>query len=123
MKVGLPLLLVVFVFNLSHSQSKTSGRSSSRGSLTVTVTVVPSVRLVAEPNGKRDVIVSNAPDSKESFFLAPSRPVSQVDSNVQFSFPGAPPQYEVTKKTVMMTVDVGGKTEQRQVILTTGVPR
>ncbi|HEU4414347.1 MAG TPA: hypothetical protein VFT65_06145 [Candidatus Angelobacter sp.] len=84
--------------------------------------MVPSVRLVAEPNGKRDVIVSNAPDSKESFFLAPVR-ASKVDSDVQFSFPAAPPQYEVTKKTVMMTVYVGGKTEQRQVILTTGVPR
>ncbi|HET9375326.1 MAG TPA: hypothetical protein VFO40_10150 [Chthoniobacterales bacterium] len=120
MKVGPWLVLVFFAFNLSHSQSRTSGRSG-QGSLTVTVTVVPSVRLVAEPNGKGDVVVSNAPDSKESFFLAPVRSASRVD--VQFSIPGPPPQYEVTQKTVMMSVDVGGKTERRLVIVTTGVPR
>jgi hypothetical protein len=150
MKVGSLLVLVLFTFNVSHSQSN-GGRSggSNQGSLTVTATVEPSVSLIMEPDGKRDVVVANAPDSKESFSRAAppkgqkslqgrsrskrdagaeeKKPAPAVqsagsapgDASVLFTFPTAAKQFEVTKKTVTMDVTEGGKTERRPVTVTT----
>lgn len=102
-----------------------------------------------EPDGKQEVVVANDPDSKESFYRAPA-PIrqkslsvrlgksampaaekktapavqaasAQGEASVQFSFPTAPKQFEITKKTVTMDVAEGGKTERRPVTVTTVV--
>jgi hypothetical protein len=142
MKVGPVIILVLFTFNVSRSQLR-QGKSgpSAQSSLTVTATVEPSVWLVMGPDGKRDVIVANAPDSRESFSHAavPARrksstPVkrqtstaatsreslhNQDASAVQFNFPNVSRQFEVTQKLVMMDVSEGGKTGARPVTVTT----
>lgn len=99
-----------------------------------------------EPDGKRDLVVANAPDPQESFSHAPASKAgkksaapaakkqtssaiprealhNQDNAAVQFTFLTAPQQFEVTKKTVMMDVSEGGKTERRPVTVTTIVPR
>jgi len=72
----LPLFLFafnVFTFNVVQGQSphQQSG-GPAQGSLRVTVTVEPSVWLMMGPDGRREMVVANAPDSKESFFHVPS---------------------------------------------------
>jgi hypothetical protein len=68
MKVGLVIILVLFTCNVSHAQARQGQLgSSAQSSLTVTATVESSVWLIMEPNGKREVVVANAPDPKESF--------------------------------------------------------
>jgi hypothetical protein len=144
MKAEFVVSLVLFTCTVSHSQtpSRQSG-SSAQGSLTVTAIVEPSVWLVMEPDGKRDVVIANAPDPKESFSHAPitkvgkksaapatakhtaiaKEPVRNQNSAVQFSFPTGSKQFDVSKRTVMMDVSEGGKTERRPVIVTTVVPQ
>jgi hypothetical protein len=143
MKVGPVIILVLFTFNISRSQTRhgNSG-SSAQSSLTVTATVDPSVWLVMEPDGTRDVVVANAPDPKESFYYAPvkgrrkgtavavakqtairkEQMRNQDDGAVRFTFPTSK-QFDVSKKTVMMDVSAGGKTERRPVMVTTVVPQ
>lgn len=147
MKAGALFVVLCFTFNVCHSQSqsKRPGRSA-QGSLTVTATVVPSVWLVMEPDGKRDVVVANAPDPKESFYRAApatkpesvrgrrtqktspageNKTASAVQASavtnqsfVQFSLPAAS-KFEVSRKTVQMDVADGSKTERRAVMVTT----
>jgi len=140
MKVGPVIILVLSTFNISHSQARRQSGSPAQSSLTVTATVEPSVWLVTEPDGKRDIVVANAPDPKEAF--SHSRPhkskrsaqaagqtavkkeaVRQDGAAVQFSFPMAPRQFEVTRKTVMMDVTENGRTDQHPVTVTTVVPQ
>jgi hypothetical protein len=114
-----------------------------QGSLTVTATVEPSVWLVMEPDGKRDVIVANAPDSRESFShaaiqarrksasmakkqnslraISQQSPHNQDDATVHFDFPIVSRQFDVTHKTVLMDVSEAGKTVARPVTVTTVV--
>jgi hypothetical protein len=144
MKVGPVIILVLFTFNVSRSQARhgKSG-SSAQSSLTVTATVEPSVWLVMEPDGKRDVVVANAPDPKESFshrFPKPHKTSAsptkkqnssvaksqeplqkQDDTEVHFDFPTASRQFDVTQKTVMVNVSEGAKTVARPVTVTTVV--
>jgi hypothetical protein len=141
MKVGPVLILVLVISNIAHSQAGQHGQSGSavQGSLTVTATVESSVWLV-DPDGKREIVVANAPDPKESFSqprslkrksAAPAalvkqpaktkEPARQDDAAVQFTFPTSSKQFEVTKKTVVMDVSEGGKTERRPVVVTTVV--
>lgn len=135
------LLLVIFTFNKAHPQARQQQPGqTAQGSLTVTATVAPSVWLVMEPDGKRDVVIANAPDGKESFAHVPAARAgrkragaekrSSADAaparhgqseSVQFNFPAAPLQFEVTTTTVMMDVAENGKTERRAVKLTTVV--
>jgi hypothetical protein len=143
MKAGTLLALVVFTFTLSYSQSqhKMSG-GSAQGTLTVSVTVVPSVWLIMEAEGKQEIMVANAPDSKESFSqpahpkpkpsARPSRrpakavsPVAQQKSSseVSYRFPTGSTKFEVTEETKMMNVTEGGKTTQQPVRVTTVVPQ
>jgi hypothetical protein len=143
MKVGPIFILVLFTCNISQSQARPAqSGSSAHSSLTVTATVTPSVWLVTEPDGKRDLIVANAPDPKESFSHAPAikargkgatqtkkqtssaaisqkPPRNQDDTGVQFNFPSISGQFDVTQKTVLMDVSEGGKTEARPVTVTT----
>jgi hypothetical protein len=141
MKVGPVIILVLFTFNLSRAQARhgKSG-SSAQSSLTVTATVEPSVWLVMEPDGKRDVVVANAPDSRESFSHAARarrksasmakkqkspRAISQEslrnpdDTTVRFDFPIVSGQFDVTQKTVLMDVSEAGRTVARPVTVTT----
>lgn len=145
MKVAFVFTLVLF-FNCSVAQSQKQNRQSglsATSSLKVTVTVVPSVWLVMEPDGKQNLVVANAPDPKESFSPAravksgakraaqskrqpssamPRKPLpDQDDRSVQFSFPTVSKQFDVTQKTVIMNVSEGGKTVARPVIVTTVV--
>jgi len=144
MKVGPVIILVLFTCNVAHSQAQhgQSG-SSTQSSLTITATVEPSVWLIMEPDGNRDVVVANAPDSKESFshvpvkagkknaaakketssFTSQELPRHQDDAAVQFTFPIAPPHFEVTKKNAMMEVSEGGKAYRRPVMVTMVVPQ
>jgi hypothetical protein len=73
MQAGRVLLLFLFTFSIIQGQSpyKQSG-GPAQGSLTVTVTVEPSVWLVMAPDGKQEMVVANAPDPKEAFSHAPS---------------------------------------------------
>ena len=138
MKVG-PVVILVLITSIAHSQAHRQPGSAAQGSLTVTANVESSVWLVAL-DGKRDLVVANAPDPKESF--SHSRPhkskrsapaavqtavkkevVRQDGAAVQFSFPMAPRQFEVTRKTVMMDVTENGRTEQHPVTVTTVVPQ
>jgi hypothetical protein len=146
MKVGSILIFVLLPFNIANPQSQQgqSGRTA-KGSLAVTANVVPSVWLVMEPEGKRDVVVANAPDPKDSFYhgqakphrkgvapaakkqtrsAAPREQLSNQDhSAVNFIFQMAPEQFEVTTKTVLMDVSENCTTERRPVTVTTIVPR
>jgi hypothetical protein len=143
MKACTLLILVVFTFTMSYSQSqhKMLG-GSAQGNLTVTVTVVPSVWQVMEPDGEQEITVANAPDRKESFNqAAPSKPrssarsskrpvkadtsVAQQESNseVSYRFPTGSTKFEVTEETKMMNVTAGGKTTQQPVKVTTVVPQ
>ena|SRR5437660_6480086 len=75
MKVGPVIILVLFTFNGSRSQAPHGKPSSSaQSSLTVTATVEPSVWQLMEPDGKRDVVVADAPDSKDFFSHAATQP-------------------------------------------------
>jgi hypothetical protein len=136
MKVGPIVILLLFTFNVSHSQTlnRTSG-SSAHSSLTVTATVEPSVWLIMEPDGKRDVVVANAPDPRESFYHAPAKahrnrtarkqtaiPNKSANDAVQFNLP-TPKRFDVSEKTVMMDISEGGKTGRRPVTVTTVVPQ
>jgi hypothetical protein len=136
MKVGPIVILLLFTFNVSHSQTlnRTSG-SSAHSSLTVTATVEPSVWLIMEPDGRRDVLVANAPDPRESFSHAPAKahrndtarkqaaaPNKSANDAVQFTLP-APKRFDVSEKTVMMDISEGGKTGRRLVTVTTVVPQ
>jgi hypothetical protein len=136
MKVGPIVILLLFTFNVSHSQTlnRTSG-SSAHSSLTVTATVEPSVWLIMEPDGKRDVVVANAPDPRESFSHAPAKahrngtarkqtaiPNKSANDAVQFNLP-TPKRFDVSEKTVMMDISEGGKTGRRPVTVTTVVPQ
>ena len=140
MKVGPVLILVLVISNIAHSQAGQHGQSGSaaQGSLTVTATVESSVWL-QDPDGKHEIVVANAPDPKESFShsRSPKRksaapaavkqpakkkePARQDDAAVQFTIPSSSKQFEVTKKTVVMDVSEGGKTERRPVVVTTVV--
>jgi hypothetical protein len=144
MKVGPVIILVLFTFNVSRSQVRhgKSG-SSAQSSLTVTATVEPSVWLVMEPDGKRDVVVANAPDPKESFSHRSAKPdrtsaalakkqnpsiaKSQVplqkqdDTGIHFDFPTGSRQFDVTQKTVMVNMSKGAKTVARPVTIMTVV--
>jgi len=141
--VKVAFVLVVVLFNGSVAQSQTPTRqtgSSTTSSLTVTATVAPSVWLVMEPDGKQNVVVANAPDPKESFSpVAPVKSVkraaqstkqpssampgksrhNQAENLVQFNFPTASKQFDVSQKTIIMNVSEGGKTVARPVIVTT----
>lgn len=145
MKVGPLLVLFVFTFNISYSQSQQKMQgSSAQGSLTINVTVVPSVWLVMEPDGKQEVMVANAPDSKESFSQpASTKPKSSArtskrsvkasasivqqkrysEGDVSYRIPTGPTEFEVTEETKMMNVIDGGKTTQQPVRVTTVVPQ
>lgn len=95
-----------------------------------------------EPDGKQNVVVANAPDPKESFSpgvtvkagkraaqstkqpssaMHGKSPHNQTENSVQFNFPTASKQFDVTQKTVIMNVSEGGKTVARPVIVTTVV--
>jgi len=142
MKVGFAFILVVFIGSVAQSQARPKQSDlSTPNSLTVRVTVVPSVWLVMEPDGTRKVVVANAPDARESFSHAPTTKdrkkhaalakgetsstviqkalTNQGDNAVQFSFPSVSKRFELTQKTVTMSVFEGGKTEARAVTVTT----
>jgi hypothetical protein len=73
MKVGLVLVLFVFTCCFGHGQSRQARPGSSpQGSLTVTATVESSVWLVPTPDGKQELVVANAPDSKQTFYHPPT---------------------------------------------------
>ena len=145
MKVGTLLVVLIFIFNISYSQSqhKMPG-SSAQGSLTISVTVIPSVWLVMEPDGKQEVIVANAPDLKESFSQpAPAKPklstrtskrpvkasasvIQQKRSSqgdVSYRILTGSTKFEMTEETKMINVTDGGKTTQQPVRVTTVVPQ
>lgn len=145
MKVGPFFILVLFIFNVAHSQSQ-RGQSGAlaHSSLTVTATVEPSVWLVMKPDGKQEVVVANAPDPKASFHHPPMpkqvrpwksakasavpatrrhQPGDQREAAVVYSFPTIPRQFEVTQQTTIMSITDGAKTERQAVQLITVVAR
>jgi hypothetical protein len=145
MKVGPVFILVLLTCSVAQSQARRGqSGSAATSSLTVTATVTPSVWLVMEPDGKRELVVANAPDPKESFSHAPAAkarrknalpanksPSSAAisrdslrnhdDTAVQFNFPNASRQFDVTRKIIMMNVSEGAKTVTRPVTVTTVV--
>jgi len=153
MKVGPVVVLLLLISYPAHSQShpeKLSG--SAQGSLTVTATVEPSVWLVMESDGKQEIFVANAPDPKESFSRPPAlkrqkspqgnavrkaglaarkKAVSAVSpakpphekATVQYSFPQANGQFEVTQETRLVDVNNDGKTTRQAVQVITVVAR
>ena len=118
------ILLLVFAF----AGTATSGQSrqgqighSAQGSLTVTVVVESSVGLIASPNGKQQLVVANAPDSKETFSgQAPLKKDSRA--SVVYSFPGKPVHFDVTRETQLTNV-TSGKAVYPPVTVVTVVPR
>jgi hypothetical protein len=143
MKVGPVLILVLFTMKVAHAQARhAESGASTQSSLAVTATVEPSVWLVMEPDGKRDLVVANAAEPKESFShnqpkghrkdsalaaekqtAIPKRLVRAPNAGIQFGFPTGSKQFEVTKTTLMREVSEGGKTERRPVMVTTVVPK
>ena len=142
MKVGPVLILVLFICSIAQSQARhEQPGASAANSLTVTATVAPSVWLVMEPDGRQDMVVANAPDSKESFshssakahrkspaqarkqnssIAKPQQPLHEErHTSVRFDFPTVSKQFDVTQKTVIMNVSEGGKTVARPVTVTT----
>ena len=145
------LLLAINVLEAQSSQKHSGG--TAPGSLQVTVTVVPSVWLVMDPDGKLEAVVANAPDPTDSFVHAaapqkrqaaktasrksrtpapaqqtPAGPVPGIQprdhGNAPLQFSlPKPKQFEVKHEIKMMDVEVNGKTERRPVTVTTVVPQ
>ena len=144
------LLLAINILEAQSIQKHSDGPATS--SLRVTATVVPSVWLIMDPDGKQETVVANAPDPKEDFVRVatpqklkttkttlrqgytpaqqptptdPKRatqPRNQGDASIQFSFL-KPKQFEVKQEIKVMDVDVNGKTERQPVAVTTVVPQ
>ena len=108
------LILLAIAFNAASAQSRPgpAGRSA-QGALTVTVVVESSVGLVAGPDGRQQLIVANAPDTRETF--------SRQEPAVAYSFPGKSVRFDVMRKTQAM--NAAGKANHRTVTITTVVPR
>jgi hypothetical protein len=152
MKVGPVLILFLFLISIASAQSKhSSSGGSAGGSLAITVTVVPSVWLDMDSDGKQDVRVANSADPKESFShaaqpqkqknpAARSKKLSAAPKKTSTGTPKArhegnqseaggqfkvPPtqQFEVKEETIVMDVTQNGKTERQPVKVTTVVPR
>ena len=146
------ILSIPFICTVASAQSG-HGRAggSTQGSLAVTVTVVPSVRLDMDSDDRQEVIIANSADSKDSFSHAveplktktaaryakkslaeqvkrgsegmslAQTPANQSEAAAQFSFP-APKQVEVKAAMVVMDVSEAGKTKREPVRVTTVVP-
>jgi hypothetical protein len=153
MKVGPVFILFFFLISIASAQSNHSrSGGSAQGSLAVTVTVVPSVWLNMDSDGKQEVVVANSSaDPKESFSHAaqaqkqnvlPARSKSrsaplkktstgtaerrqggnQSEAAGQFNLPPTQ-QFEVKQEIIVMDVTQNGKTERQPVKVTTVVPR
>ena len=106
------LLAIASVAASAQSRQGQVGRSA-QGTLTVTVVVESSVGLVASPDGRQQLIVANAPDSRETF--SPQMPA------VAYNFPGKPVHFDIMRATKMLNVT--GKSNHQPVTITTVVPR
>ncbi len=152
MKAGPVLILVFFLISIASAQSNHSlAGGSTRGSLAVTATVVPSVWMDMDSNGKQELRVANSADPKESFShgsqpqqqnilatrskkrSAPANKTStaipearqggnQSDTAGEFNVP-ATKQFEVKQEIIVMDVTQNGKTERQPVKVTTIVPQ
>jgi hypothetical protein len=148
------LFFLLFTINILEAQSlQKHSDGPATGSLQITATVVPSVWLVMDHDGKQATVVANAPDPKESFFhpaaaqkqktlkatsgkspASTSRQQTSADmrralrplnqSDAAIQF-SLPPtkQFEVKQEIILMDVDMNGKTERRPVTVTMVVPQ
>jgi hypothetical protein len=151
-KVESVLILFFFLVSIASAQSNHSrSGGAAQGSLAVTVTVVPSVWLDVDPDGKQEVRVANSADPQESFSHAvqpqkqktpPTRSKkrsaspkktstgtpearqagNQSEAGGQFNVPPTK-QFEVKQEIIVMDVTQNGKTERQPVKVTTVVPR
>lgn len=144
---------ILFICTVASAQSG-HGRAggASQGSLAVTVTVVPSVRLDLDSDDRQEVIIANSADSKDSFSHAaepaktkttsarytkkslaePAKRGSEGMSRAQMpAYQSeaaaqfsfpAPKQVEVKAEMVVMDVSEAGKTKREPVRVTTVVP-
>lgn len=152
MKVVRVVILFFFLISVVSAQSNHSRSGGSQGSLRVTVTVVPSVWLNMDSNGKQEVVVANSSaDPKDSFSHAAQRQKqtvvparskkrsaatkktstgtpqaaqggNQSEAAGQFNVP-KDKQFEVKEEVIMMDVTQNGKTERQPVKVTTVVLR
>jgi hypothetical protein len=153
MKVGPVLILFFFLISIASAQSNHSrSGGSAQGSISVTATVVPSVWLNMDSDGKQEVVVANSSaDPKESFSHAaqaqkqnvlPARlkrrstPPKKTSTGAPQARQGGneseavgrfnlPPtqQFEVKQEIIVMDVTQNRKTERQPVKVTTVVPR
>src|SRR4051794_29699616 len=80
MKVGLVLFISILTCCFAHPQSRQAASgSSAQGGLTVTATVESSVWLVPTPDGTQELVVANAPDSKQTFDHPPIKKRKEKD--------------------------------------------
>ena len=94
---------------------------SAQGSLTVNVIVESSVGLIQGADGENQLVVANAPDSKETF--SPRGSLNKDSrSPVSYSFPGEPADFDRSCETRVMDVSDGNKVHQPVTVLTV-VPR
>src|ERR1051325_5169963 len=102
------LILLAIAFNAASAQSRPgpAGRSA-QGALTVTVVIESSVGLVAGPDGRQQLIVANAPDSRETF--SPPAPA------VAYNFPRKSVHFDVMRETQMM--NAAGKANHQPVTI------
>jgi|ERR1700704_2307084 len=145
------LLLPITILEAQSVQKPSGGPATS--SLRVTATVVPSVWLVMDPDGKQETVVANAPDPKEDFVhVTTPQKLKTTKTTFRKSYAQAPQQqtpagpqratqprnqgdastqfslpkpkqFEVKQEIKVMDVDVNGKTERRPVTVTTVVPQ
>jgi hypothetical protein len=145
------LLLAINILEAQSTQKHSDGPATS--SLRVTATVVPSVWLIMDPDGKQETVVANAPDPKEAFVhVATPQKLKATKTILRNSYTPAPQQptpttshrttqprnqgdasiqfsflkpkqFEVKQEIKVMDVDVNGKTERQPVAVTTVVPQ
>ena len=106
------LLAIASIAASAQSRQGHVGRSA-QGTLTVTVVIESSVGLIAGPDGRQQLVVANAPDSRETF--------SRHTPAVAYNFPVKPVHFDVTSETQVMKVT--GKANRQPVAITTVVPR
>jgi len=67
-----PILIALLAFLAvpAPAQSRSTHEATAEGSLTVTAVVNSSVGFMRTPDGRQLLIIANAPDPKETFFLS-----------------------------------------------------
>jgi hypothetical protein len=60
------IFVFILVFLSISAVAQSNGKGTTEGTLTVTATLVASANLIIEPDGKQEIVIANAPDSRDN---------------------------------------------------------